>query len=63
MYQLIKHVTRDPKDNTQLALLFANQTERDILIRNELDEIAQNHPSQFKVWYTVDTASEGVFQG
>ncbi|KAL0273059.1 UNVERIFIED_CONTAM: hypothetical protein PYX00_005824 [Menopon gallinae] len=59
MYQLIKHVTRDSKDSTQLALLFANQTERDILIRKELDDIAQSHPSKFRVWYTVDTASEG----
>lgn len=59
MLQLIRHISKDKNDNTQLALLFANQTERDILVRNELEEVANEHPAQFKLWYTVDTASEG----
>lgn len=60
MLQLIRHISKDKNDNTQLALLFANQTERDILVRNELEEVAKNHSQQFKLWYTVDTASEGI---
>lgn len=59
MLQLIRHMTKDPEDNTQVALLFANQTEKDILLRNELEEIIHKHPDQLKVWYTLDTSSEG----
>jgi len=54
MLQLIRHVFRDPDDHTQLALLFANQTEEDILLRQELEDIQKQNPNQFKVWYTVD---------
>ncbi|XP_044729780.1 NADH-cytochrome b5 reductase 2 [Chrysoperla carnea] len=59
MLQLIRHITKDPTDNTKLSLLFANQTEKDILVRKELEEVLEKHPDQFKLWYTLDTPSEG----
>jgi cytochrome-b5 reductase len=59
MLQLIRHITRDPDDDTQMALLFANQTEDDILLRNELEEVVASHPDQFRLWYTVDRQKEG----
>ncbi|XP_011195407.1 NADH-cytochrome b5 reductase 3 isoform X2 [Zeugodacus cucurbitae] len=59
MLQLIRDVLKNnDKDKTELALLFANQSESDILLRNELDTLATKYPNQFKVWYTVDKASE-----
>lgn len=60
MLQLIRHITKDSKDTTKMALLFANQAEKDILLRDELEEAAAKHPDQFKLWYTVDTPSEGI---
>lgn len=60
MLQLIRHITKNPKDKTKLALIFANQTEDDILLRNELEEVAKNHPDQFKLWYTLDRPNEGL---
>ncbi|XP_063237218.1 NADH-cytochrome b5 reductase 3 isoform X2 [Bacillus rossius redtenbacheri] len=59
MLQLIRHVTKDPEDRTQMALLFANQTEEDILLRKELEEVRDKHLDQFKLWYTVDRPAEG----
>ncbi|KAL9929525.1 NADH-cytochrome b5 reductase 3-like [Glossina fuscipes fuscipes] len=60
MLQLIRDILkRGEKDATELALLFANQSEEDILLRNELDDLAQKHSKKFKVWYTVDKAVEG----
>ncbi|KAK4883178.1 hypothetical protein RN001_006497 [Aquatica leii] len=59
MLQLIRHIAKDPTDTTQLSLLFANQSEKDILVRKELEEVAENHPDQFKLWYTLDTSPEG----
>ncbi|XP_034122317.1 NADH-cytochrome b5 reductase 3 isoform X2 [Drosophila guanche] len=61
MLQLVREVLkRNDKDKTEMALLFANQSEKDILLRGELDELAQKHPDQFKVWYTVDKAAEAL---
>ncbi|XFG07755.1 PREDICTED: NADH-cytochrome b5 reductase 2 isoform X2 [Capra hircus] len=54
MLQLIRCVTRRPSDKTVMSLVFANQTEEDILMRNELEEVARTHPTQFNLWYTLD---------
>lgn len=54
MLQLIRQVLKVKSDRTRLSLLFANQTENDILLREELEEIAATHPNRFKLWYTVD---------
>lgn len=58
MLQLIRHITKDPADKTKLKLIFANQTEKDILVRKELEEVAEKHPDQFELWYTLDTPGE-----
>merc|ERR1712051_150340 len=63
MLQLITAVFRDPNDNTNLALLFANQSEDDILVREELEAIQQKYPERFKLWYTVDRPKEGWTYG
>jgi cytochrome-b5 reductase len=42
-----------------MSLLFANQSEDDILLKDELEEVAKTHPTQFKLWYTVDRPQEG----
>jgi len=59
MLQLIKAVVKDPDDKTQLWLLFANQTENDILLREELEEVARDFPDRLKVWFTVDRSTDG----
>lgn len=58
MLQLITEVLKRSGDSTQLALIYANQSEEDILLRDELDVLAAKHQEQFKVWYTVDRATE-----
>lgn len=59
MLQLIRHITKNADDETQLMLLYANQTEKDILVRKELEEVVAQHPQQFKLWYTLDTPGDG----
>lgn len=59
MLQLIEAVCKDPADKTHCSLLFANQTEGDILCRDRLEELQKQHPDQVKVWYTVDKAGPG----
>nr|CAG4645748.1 EOG090X0BKI [Lynceus sp. MCZ IZ 141354] len=59
MLQLIREVLKHENDHTELALLYANQTENDILLRQEIEECEKNYPQRFKAWYTVDRPSDG----
>ncbi|XP_070281483.1 NADH-cytochrome b5 reductase 2 isoform X1 [Myotis yumanensis] len=54
MLQLIRHITKNPRDKTKISLIFANQTEDDIVMRSELEEVATTHSEQFSLWYTLD---------
>lgn len=59
MLQLVRDILSHPSEShIKLSLLFANQTENDILLHDELDELADKNSVQFRVWYTVDKASE-----
>jgi cytochrome-b5 reductase len=53
IFQLIQSVCLNG-DDVELTLLFGNQTEDDILIKKELDELAQKYPNKFKLYYIVD---------
>ncbi|WPK25819.1 hypothetical protein PUMCH_003150 [Australozyma saopauloensis] len=55
--QVITKVITTPEDTTKLTLLYGNETENDILLKNELDEIAKKYPD-FTVHYTVTNPSE-----
>ncbi|KAK6457380.1 NADH-cytochrome b-5 reductase [Scheffersomyces xylosifermentans] len=50
--QVITSIITNPDDHTKISLLFANETEKDILLRAEIDEIASRYPD-LKVQYTV----------
>ncbi|ELK24763.1 NADH-cytochrome b5 reductase 2 [Myotis davidii] len=54
MLQLIRHITKNPRDKTRISLIFANQTEDDILMRSELEAVATTYSEQFSLWYTLD---------
>lgn len=58
MLQLINEILKRPEDTTELALLYANQSEDDILLRDDLDVLAAKHQEHFKVWYTLDRAAD-----
>merc|ERR1712026_474825 len=49
MLQLVTDVFRNENDKTSLSLLFANQSEDDILVREELEAIQAAHPDRFKL--------------
>lgn len=59
MLQLIRHIIKHDEKEIKMALIFANQSEKDILVRKELEEVAQSHPDQFKLWYTLDNVTSG----
>jgi cytochrome-b5 reductase len=57
LLQLVRAVLKNPEDKTEMWLLFANQTEQDILLRTELEQCAKD--PRFHVWYTLDRPGEG----
>ncbi|ORX92399.1 putative NADH-cytochrome b5 reductase [Basidiobolus meristosporus CBS 931.73] len=63
MLQVIRKVFKNPEDKTKITLVFANVNEDDILLRDELDKLAMEHPEQFKLYYTLDNAPKGWTQG
>jgi len=55
MLQIIRHVVRHAdKDDTEVHLLFANQTEEDILCREEIEQAASESNGKIKFHYTLD---------
>ena len=53
MYQIIKKIVQDRKDETLVSLLYGNNNEDDILLREELDDIAANWPTKVRLQYVL----------
>lgn len=56
MYQLIRAICEDPRDTTQVSLVYANRSEADMLLRAELDAFARRYPRNLRVHYLLDAA-------
>lgn len=51
MLQIIRAIQKNPSDKTEVFLVFANQTEEDILLRKELEACVSD---KFHLYYTLD---------
>jgi cytochrome-b5 reductase len=58
MLQIIRAMAKNPKDNTKIDLIYANVKENDILLRDELDEVAKKNPDRFTVHYFLNEPPE-----
>ncbi|KAH8434883.1 uncharacterized protein LDX57_012514 [Aspergillus melleus] len=58
MYQVLRAACTDPLDGTKINLLYANNTERDILLREELDTLARLYPDQLNIKYVLSQPDE-----
>lgn len=54
MFQVIRAICEDDRDTTEVSLIYANRTEQDILLRQELDTFARRYPKNFKAYYLLD---------
>jgi len=63
MYQLIRAICEDERDTTEVSLIFANRSEDDILLRNELETFARRYPKNLKLWYMLDNAPQNWTHG
>ena len=57
MLQIVRDVFKSEED-TRLWLLFANQTEEDILLREEIEDIQRQYPNRFSFMYTLDRPND-----
>ncbi|PKK41542.1 hypothetical protein CI102_14911 [Trichoderma harzianum] len=57
MFQIIRAVCESDRDTTEISLIYANRTEQDILLREELDTFARRYPKIFKVYYVLENHS------
>lgn len=58
MLQILHAIFKNPADKTVIKMIYANQTEDDILVRTELETLAKEYPDRFSLHYTVDRAPE-----
>ncbi|KAF4397041.1 hypothetical protein G4B88_008887 [Cannabis sativa] len=58
MFQVARAILENPKDKTEVHLIYANVTYEDILLKEELDGLATNYPEQFKVYYVLNQPPE-----
>lgn len=63
-YQLIARIlsSQDPVDKTGIRVIDANNTENDILMRSELEQMSREHPDQFKITHVL-SKPEGEWSG
>lgn len=62
MYQVAQAILKDPHDTTQLSLIFGNVAEEDILMRDELDALADRYPN-FKVFHVLNNPPKKGWKG
>jgi len=55
----VRHALADKNNKTKFKLIYANITEQDILLREELDQLKKQHPDTFDVVYLLDKPSAG----
>ncbi|KAF4949072.1 hypothetical protein FGADI_9146 [Fusarium gaditjirri] len=58
MFQVIRAICEHDRDTTEISLIYANRTEQDILLREELDRFARRYPKNLKMYYMLDQPPE-----
>ncbi|KAK1420672.1 hypothetical protein QVD17_22458 [Tagetes erecta] len=58
MFQVARAILENPKDKTQVHLIYANVTYDDILLKEEIDGLATNYPGLFHVYYVLNQPPE-----
>ncbi|KAK6247521.1 hypothetical protein QUC31_019086 [Theobroma cacao] len=59
MFQVARAILENPNDKTNIQLIYANVTYEDILLKEELDELASKFPNRMSVYYVLNQPPEG----
>lgn len=63
MLQVAQRILANPDDQTEVSLIFANVSEDDIILKEKIDELIDEHPGQLRVLYVVDQPSRPGWRG
>ena len=63
MLQVVDEVLSNPDDKTKISLVFGNQTESDILLKDDIDARVAAFPDRLSVYYVVDKATSSSWTG
>ncbi|KAH8491394.1 hypothetical protein H0E87_023514 [Populus deltoides] len=58
MFQVARAILENPNDKTKVHLIYANVTYEDILLKEELDTLAERYSSHFNVYYVLNQPPE-----
>ncbi|CAL4953953.1 unnamed protein product [Urochloa decumbens] len=58
MFQVARAILENPNDSTKVHLIYANVTYEDILLKEELDNLAKTYPNRFKIYYVLNQPPE-----
>lgn len=53
--QVIQAALADPNDKTILDLIYANVTQDDILLRQQIEDLARAHSDRFRLFYILNS--------
>ncbi|KAG8483565.1 hypothetical protein CXB51_022459 [Gossypium anomalum] len=59
MFQVARAILENPKDKTDIHLIYANVAYEDILLKEELDELTSRYPNRMSVYYVLNQPPEG----
>ncbi|KAM5584837.1 hypothetical protein ABKV19_004277 [Rosa sericea] len=54
MFQVARAIMENPSDRTNVHLIYGNVTYEDILLKEELDNLAINFPNRFNIYYVLN---------
>jgi cytochrome-b5 reductase len=54
LYQILQYALPDPANKTKFKLIYANVTEKDILLRERFDQWKKQYPDKFDVIYVLE---------
>ncbi|CAO1628417.1 unnamed protein product [Sympodiomycopsis kandeliae] len=52
--QIIRAALKNPSDTTKIDFIYANVTESDILLKDELDRLVRDYPDRFRILYFLN---------
>ncbi|XP_062207230.1 NADH--cytochrome b5 reductase 1-like [Phragmites australis] len=58
MFQVARAILENPNDSTKVHLIYANVAYEDILLKEELDNLANTYPDRFKIYYVLNQPPE-----
>lgn len=57
IFQITRAILKNPTDKTKISLIYANNTEEDILLRKEFEDLEKQYPDRFQKLFTVSKKS------